>query len=68
MTQADSFGKHEVLHTSHIIGALFDQFIVDHPAVRTRPALACKAADISAALADFYQLCGTIGAAEIEGG
>ena len=58
MVEVDEFDKHEVLHTASIISTLFDREISDHLATKSNEHVRLKAAEISEALGEFYQLCG----------
>lgn len=60
MAADDPFARHEVLHTSHIMVLMFEEFIASHPVVEADPMLNARAQDILSQLADFYQLCGQV--------
>jgi hypothetical protein len=61
MTEApaiDDFHRHEVLHGTAMVQSLFDDFVAEHVYTRSVPELASAAAEISRALAEFYQSVG----------
>jgi hypothetical protein len=49
------FHKHEVVHTSHIIVSMFNDFIAEHPYVSQNKELSIKADVILDMLVNFYQ-------------
>ena len=53
-----SFGRHELLHTAHLMTNLAERELLDHPACVRDPSLYAAADRIVAALADFYQAAG----------
>lgn len=60
MAAHDAFARHEVLHTSHLMVLMFEEFIASHPVVEADPRLKESAQAILDQLGDFYQLCGEI--------
>lgn len=58
MRESDTYSRHEVLHTAHVLSDLFDRHIARHQFTLAHPELAKAADDIGAALADFYQAVG----------
>jgi len=53
--QTDKYGKHEVLHTSHIIAQMRHDFIVKHGFVENNSQLTQKADKIALEIGEFYQ-------------
>lgn len=56
MSATDDFGKHEVVHTAHIIHEMFAAHIQGHQAVDTDEDVRKAADEIGEAIAGFYQL------------
>jgi len=54
----DSYGQHEVLHTAHIVAALFEERLLRHDWVQENPVLKNAAIKLSGELGAFYQLVG----------
>lgn len=55
MTVQNELLKHEVVHGSHIILCMFDDYIATHPYVIENKILEEKAEKISELLMDFYK-------------
>ncbi|NJB67124.1 hypothetical protein GGQ74_000764 [Desulfobaculum xiamenense] len=51
---------HEALDRAYVINTMYDQILMQHPAVMGTPKLKEKAEAIAEALASFYQLCGKV--------
>lgn len=49
---------HEACDRAHIVSSMFDDFLLQHPAVLGVNDLKKKAESISESLAEFYQMCG----------
>jgi hypothetical protein len=58
MAQTDEFGRHEVLHTAHIIASNFEEFICDHGYVLSDAELQRAAEEMLERLGAFYELVG----------
>lgn len=58
MPETDPYGRHEVLHTAHLLADAFERWIIEHGAVQAHPTIHAAAADLSERLHAFYQLCG----------
>jgi hypothetical protein len=58
VVELNAFYFHEVLHTAHIIGEMFNTYICENPAVLQTPQLRSRAKDIARLLGDFYQAAG----------
>lgn len=56
----DAFSAHEVLHSSFIVAAMFDEYVAGHGYTRSDPMLAVAADRLSAMLHDFYQQVGAV--------
>jgi hypothetical protein len=54
----DQFHRHEVLHTTHIVSAMFEDHVATHAYTLSDPEVLAAAEKVSAALADLYLLVG----------
>ena len=59
MSQKDSYGEHEVLHTLHIMLSNIDDFLLNHEYVSSNPVLKEKIEESSKLLSESYQLVGS---------
>ena len=56
----DPFSAHEALDRSHLAVSFFSDFVVEHPYVRSHPALVREADELAERSGAFYQLVGRL--------
>lgn len=54
MMASDEFSKHEILHTTHIISEMFNNYVVEHPALSGED-IASDGEELSKMIEEFYQ-------------
>lgn len=56
MPQTDDFGKHEVTHGSSMIQMMWNDYILEHEAVKTDKLMLKRAKLVDKLMCEFYQV------------